>query len=127
MFEESTKSEGGDELRWKHCSGLTSTAAISFERAEMTRSDKGFMSLSCSTSFGRRSLPAVGCMPSHQPWYAPPKVTTSGRRLLNRAQRTAAITASVPDMWKETSSRPEMALIIVMFSSVVWSRLLRFG
>ena len=29
LFVCSTRSDGGDELRWKHCSGLMSTAAIS--------------------------------------------------------------------------------------------------
>ena len=53
-------------------------------------------------------MPALGCMPSHQPWYAPPKTTHNGLRWLKRAQRTAAMTASVPLMWKETSSRPEI-------------------
>merc|ERR1719440_1028 len=117
----STRSDGGDELRWKHCSGLTRTAAISLAREAMTARESAFMSLSWSTSLGVRSLPALGCIPSHQPWYAPPKVTTSGLRWLKRAQRTAAITASVPDMWKETSGSPEIFWIILMFSSVVSS------
>mmetsp|Transcript_38651 Transcript_38651/g.124025 ORF Transcript_38651/g.124025 Transcript_38651/m.124025 type:complete len:253 (-) Transcript_38651:736-1494(-) len=121
LFDCSTRSEGGDELRWKHWSGLTSTAAISLPRARITASESAFMSLRQSTSSGVRSLPAVGCIPSHQPWYAPPKLTTSGLRWLKRAQRTAAMTASVPDMWKDTSGRPEICWIILMFARVVSS------
>ena len=77
--------------------------------------------IACRMSVGVRSLPAAGCMPSHQPWYAPPKVTTSGLRELKRAQRTAAITASVPDMWNDTSPSPDTCWIILMFSRVVSS------
>ena len=49
------------------------------------------------------------------------RVTTSGFFWLKRATRTAAITASVPDMWKEISSRPDTVLSILMFSSVIGS------
>ena len=49
------------------------------------------------------------------------RVTTSGFFWLKRATRTAAITASVPDMWKETSGSFEIFWIILMFSSVVSS------
>ena len=99
---------GGGEPGLRPWSGLTSTAAISLARASITRSDAGLMSLSASTSLVNRSLPAPGCTPSHQPWYAPANVTMSLRRVLKRAMRTAHMTASVPDMWNETSSSPEM-------------------
>jgi hypothetical protein len=37
-------------------------------RRRRVRSDAAEMSLRQSTSPGTRSLPATGCMPSHQPW-----------------------------------------------------------
>ena len=115
----STRSFGGGELGLKPCSGLTTTQAISLARALMAASDAGDMSLSGSTSVIFRSFPGPGCTPSHQPWYAPAKHTTSLRRLLNAASRTAHMIASVPDMWNETSSSLETALIIARFSPTI--------
>mmetsp|Transcript_44626 Transcript_44626/g.103181 ORF Transcript_44626/g.103181 Transcript_44626/m.103181 type:complete len:228 (+) Transcript_44626:1192-1875(+) len=80
------------------------------------------MSFRHSTSCGKRSLPATGCIPSHHPWYAPPKVTTRGLWVLKRATRTAHITASVPDMWKDTSSCPDILRNMAMLSSTVLSK-----
>mmetsp|Transcript_8514 Transcript_8514/g.21874 ORF Transcript_8514/g.21874 Transcript_8514/m.21874 type:complete len:308 (+) Transcript_8514:712-1635(+) len=100
----STTSEGGGELAWKAWRGLTITAAISDARSESTRSEDSARSTRVSTSSGFRSLPAVDCTPSHHPWYAPANMHTSGFFVLNRARRTADMTASVPLMWNDTSS-----------------------
>ncbi len=54
-------------------------------------------------------LPGPGCTSSHQPWYAPQKRTRFFFFVWYRARRTACITASVPLMWKDTWSWPEMA------------------
>ena len=55
-----------------------------------------------------RRLPRPGCTPSHQPWYAPQNSTRACGACGSCASRTACITASVPDMWNDTSSSPEM-------------------
>lgn len=96
---------------------MTSTHAISDARSARIRSEASARSTSVSTSSGLRSFPAVDCTPSHHPWYAPANMTHSGFLVLNRASRTADMTASVPDMWNETSCWPEICLISSTFRS----------
>ena len=60
--------------------------------------------LQYNTSALARSEPGPGWTPSHQPWYAPANCTINVRPVLKRQSRTAHMTASVPDMWKLTSS-----------------------
>ena len=104
------------------CSGFTTTHAISLARALIAASERLDMSFKGSTSVTARSFPGPGWTPSHHPWYAPAKTTTNLRRVLNAARRTAHITASVPDMWNDTSSSFDTALIIARFSPTIgWS------
>ena len=63
----------------------------------------------CRCRAPTRGVPTPGCTSSHQPWYAPQKRTRCDRPVWYRASRTACITASVPDMWNDTSSSPEMS------------------